>query len=313
MKKYRYFLRFFKGLGRLLLFAPVVAAYPHQSMAVTLDVRVADGEGGRVASVPGDMDCMPHCVIQAFPQTVVSLFALADKAYRFKGWEGACKNTIGPLCTLTAEENASVVAHFAKAKARAAPAKVLLLLHGKGFRHTVWNEFAKQHFNNLCPVVYGGVVLGKDSFDPDNKVYCYRVAFGYYDMLVQGAEARGLQVTETGGNTLDDIAAGNLAHEVRAAVLGVLSRHPNISLTVVSQSSASLAALGWLGTDAAEHSDAVGLLALYDGDNTGLEPLQQGVLPIGTAGLVTLQANPEQVGKISAGLAQLTQMWWTER
>jgi len=301
-----------------LLSTVVFTTFPLQAAAFTLSIQVADGLGGRVVGVPGNTDCMLSCTIEASSQTLVSLFALPDKGYRFKGWNGACENTIGPLCTFKPSESVSLSARFVKTAVPQMPTKALLLLHGEGVRHTVWNEFVKQRFNNRCPVVYGGVVLGDDSLDPRNKVYCYRIAFGYYDMLNHSKTARGLQKVGDDRKAKDRFFSKRLGYEVQAAVLGVLNRHPNLSLTLVGQGRAALAAQFFLQTGTAERSEVVGLLALqqssHDSSNDAVsEQLRSVAFQTERSAVLKLEAEPEQDGKISAALAQLTKSWWMTR
>ena len=287
----------------------ILAALSLQAAAFRLDVQVAGGSGGRVAIVPGDTDCTLGCSIQAPPHSLLSLFALPDQGYRFQGWNGACAGTLGPLCTLRAGEPIDVSAHFARAEMPQAPIKALLLLHGEGARHTVWNEWVKQRFNNRCPVIYGGVVLGEDSFDPRNNVYCYRIAFGYYDMLDHNA-AKALQKA---GDT-PKTSGKQLGYEVRAAVLGLLNRHPELSLTLVGQARAALAAQSFLQADTEERSRVIGLLALQQSSDDD-EQAVYGPLYRETGGIAVLQleAGPEQDGEISAALGGLTKSWWMSR
>ncbi|MDD5273195.1 MAG: hypothetical protein PHU14_10795 [Methylovulum sp.] len=275
--------------------------------AFTLTAQVTDG-GGRIAALPHGIDCAPYCTIETSAKAMAHLFAIPDKGYRLQGWEGGCADTLGPLCTLKVMGNSTVVARFVKAPTSQKPAKVLLLLHGEGVKHTVWNEFVKQRFNNRCPVIYGGVVLGDDAFDPDNKVYCYRIAFGYYDML---------NLSMTGHNPPKPPSSTRLGYEVRAAVLGVLDRHPNASLTLVGQARGAVAAQAFLQTDCEERKHIVGLLALEQNapNNT---PALTGLLRTASASprhtaTLTLKATPEEDAQLSAALAQLNQSWWLGR
>lgn len=293
-----------------LFLSALLAAQPLPIAAVTLDVQVAGGSGGRIVSTPGDTHCAPDCTIQAPPQSLVSLFALPDKNYRFQGWDGACANTIGPLCTLRPEGNTRLSARFVKTESPQAPTKALLLLHGESLKHSVWNEFVKHRFNNRCPVIYGGVVLGEDSFDPRNNVYCYRIAFGYYDNLIHTKTAGLLQKTADNRKAKKRFSGKQSGYEVRAAVLGIENRHPDLSLTLVGQAHAALAAQSFLQVDSAESDEVVGLLALSHQAKHSVRPV-----PFKTSrtDALILDAKPEQEGKISAALAQLTKSWWMTR
>lgn len=318
MRIYRCFPYLYNGLklssmlkvNGLLLIAALFATLLQRVEAFTLEVQVADGIGGRVVSVPGNTDCVPYCAIEVSSRSVASLLALPDKNYRFDGWTGACAHTIGPLCTLIPGENTRLSARFTKNEAPRAATKALLLLHDEGVKHTVWNEFVKQRFNNRCPVVYGGVVLGDDAFDPRNKVYCYRIAFGYYEMLNHGKAGVGRKASKR-------ISGKYLGYEVQAAVLGILNHHPNLSLTLIGQGRAASAAYTFLQSDTAGSVDVAALLALQaqDGNanDSGLEAYDGETLPTDHAAVFGLKAGAEQEGKISTALARLTKSWWMAR
>jgi len=301
-----------KAQCRLFL-SVILAVQPLQIAAVTLDIQVADGSGGRIVSTPDNADCAPNCTIQTPLQSVVSLFALPDKNYRFHGWDGACANTIGPLCTLRPDGNTRLSARFVKTETPEIPAKALLLLHGEGLKHSVWNEFVKHRFNNRCPVIYGGVVLGEDSFDPRNNVYCYRIAFGYYDRLTHTPTTGALQKTGTDRNLKKRFSSKQSGYEIRAAVLGIESRHPDLSLTLVGQAHAALAAQSFLQADSTEPGEISGLLALQPSSPKTKHGVRSGPFKISRTDALILNANPEQEGKISAALAQLTKSWWMSR
>ena len=324
MRKFCCFLRVCNGLIRpvntvnrqLLLIAAMLAVLPLNVSAVTIAVQVIDGLGGRVTNVPSDTGCQQNCTIQTASETMVSLFAIPDKGYRFQGWDGACVNTIGPLCTLKAIEDSGVNARFVKTESVHAPIKALLLLHDARGKPTGWNEFVNQSFNNRCPIIYGGVVLAEDSFNLHNKVYCYRIAFGYYDLLM-GSKTTMLGDAILDGNKKADFFGKQLSNEVAAAVLGILNRHPQLSLTLVGQAHAARGAQHFLQTNTVVGGDVVGLLALqrsglagnaadYDAlDNVGFKPDR--------AAYHSLDANPKQGAKISAALTQLTKSWWMAR
>lgn len=295
------------GLLSLLL----CIALPLPTLAATLGIGVADGIGGRIGNVPGDMECAPYCISQASADALVSLFALPDEGYRFAGWEGACAGTLGPLCTLRADGDTQLLARFTKNQASHVPAKALLLLHGESAKNTVWNDFAKQHFNDRCPVIYGGVVLGDDAYDPHHKVYCYRIAFGYYDLLNHSEAAKGLQSTHDNQPKSSHVPIRHLAYEVRAAVLGILARHPKLSLTLVGQGRSVLAAQSFLQAKTAERKRIVGLLDLQEANNK--EAFHRAAGQPKQASLLKLQASPEQTAKISAALSRLGSSWWVSR
>jgi hypothetical protein len=259
--------------------------------------------------MPGNMACTPYCTVQTPPQALISLFATPDKGYRFKNWAGACVKTVGPLCTLKSQENSRVTAHFIKTKAPQSPAKALLLLHDADAKHTVWNDFVKQRFNNQCPVIYGGVLLEKEPMVSANKVYCYRVSFGYYDRLKQSENLKLAKQTISDSTPKKNSHRTHFAYEVQAAVLGILERHPNLSLTLIGQGQGALAARTFLQSDTDLTTHVVGLLALQPAHSTGTGNGYPATLPP----LLTLEAEPDQDAKISAALTQLTQSWWMDR
>jgi len=295
----------------LFLFWALLTVFPFKAQAFTIDINVADGVGGQIISAPDDTECFQNCTILAFQQSRVSLFAIPERGYRFSGWDGACASTIGPLCTFEPSEDSKVTARFEKSKASLSPAKVLLLLHDAGGKYTVWNEFVKQHFNNRCPVIYGGVILEKDSYNSSNKVYCYRVRFGYYDLLNQSKISSSEHVGEA-TSLLPDLSANDLGSEVQAAVLGILNRHSNLRLALVGQARAELAARSFLQTNTAGLTDLVGTFVLQPSggykSETEIVPTHEAKTEI-----YSLEAQPEQGGMISAALAQLTKSWWTAR
>jgi hypothetical protein len=285
-------------------------AFSLPATAATLSLYVEDGVGGHIAALPTSVDCAAGCLIEAPSDTLTSLFAIPDKGYRLQAWLGDCAATQGPLCTLKATDNHHIGVRFIKSAASAKPAKALLLLHGENERHTVWNEFAKQRFNNLCPIIYGGVVLGDDSSDPDNHVYCYRIAFGYYDLLDTAPSQPDGPATLAAAKPDKRVAYTRLGHEVRAAVLGITDRHPNVRLALVGQAQGILAAEAFLQTGSEQRKHVIGLLALQaQQDSNASRPTLMHPRTRRTATL-SLTAAPEQDALLSSGLAQLTQSWW---
>lgn len=292
----------------------LLAASPPSASAFTLGIEVADGVGGRIGNVPGNVGCTPYCVAQVPSEALLSLFALPDKGYRFQGWEGACAKTLGPLCTLRPNEDTYLAARFVKSQASQAPAKALLLLHGEGVKHTVWNEFVKHHFNDRCPSIYGGVVLGEDASGEGNQVYCYRIAFGYYKWLKHSETAKGIPAPSGTEKKPHNIPTQQLAYETQAAVLGILARHPNLSLTLVGQAQGgALAAQSFLQGKMAGHSRVVGVLALQTPKGKADGALRHTAWQPKHASVVELQATPEQAAKIGDALAELTPSWWMAR
>jgi hypothetical protein len=224
------------------------------SVAGVLDLGVEGAGGGRIVGASGGVQCASTCSVNVQDRALLSLFAVPDAGYRFQGWEGACQDTLGPLCTPVADGNLAVRAQFVLNDAPSEPAKALLLLHGANENHEAWNEFVKQRFGDRCPTVHGGVVLGDDAYDPRNDVYCYRIDFGYYDVANGFGNA---------GRTWGDRSTlRQLGYEVRAAVLGILDRHPALSLMLLSHDRGGQAAREFLLSNAPERRVIAGLLAI---------------------------------------------------
>jgi hypothetical protein len=308
-----FFSRFAGGLRFWLAGLALGLAMP-MAGAAALEAQVAGAQGGQIAIAPSGGSCLSSCAIQTSAPSIVSLFAVPDPGYRFQGWEGACASTIGPLCTLASGENLKASAHFAKADAPLAQAKVLLLLHGEGASHTVWNEFVKQRFNDRCPVVYGGVALGEDAINPHNNVYCYRIDFGYYDALNRSLAPPAPQEGRGAGSAFSGKRWG---YEVRAAVLGILERHPNLSLVLAGEGRGILAARSFLLANTAERDGVIGFLALQPPRRGCKDPAceqrwRDMLQALHTAAL-KLAAEPEDEAAISAALATLAKPWWMER
>lgn len=285
-------LRFATLLAGIASLAPI-----SEAASVTLSART---EGGRIAVVPDEMSCAaPSCVVEEPSRTPVGLFAEPEAGYRFKGWDGACENAIGPLCTLPPADGAfSLGAYFVRDDRlqSLAQTKALLLLHGAESDSSVWNEFVKQRFDNRCPTIRGGVVLGEDSLDAGNQVYCYRVDFGYFD-----AAAPKLQTADA--LAADDPAAfEHWRHEVRAAILGIHDRHPKIELVLVGHAQGGWAARGFLRAETPESRDVVGLLTLGAGQDA--DALQQTRLDLPAV-------NPEEEAGINWALNRMLPSWWT--
>lgn len=306
-----------KAGHQLLLIAAMLAAFPLNVSAVTTAVQVIDGSGGRVTNIPSNTGCQQNCIIRTASETIISLFAIPDKGYRFQGWDGACVKTIGPLCTLKTIEDSSVSARFVKTESVHAQTKALLLLHDARGKPTVWNEFVNQSFNNRCPIIYGGVVLAEDSFNPHNKVYCYRIAFGYYDLLKVSKTIMLGDVVLDGNKKKGDFFGKQLSNEVAAAMLGILNRHPKLSLALVGQESAAIAAQHYLQKNTVVGADVVGLLALQRsglaGNAAEYEVLDSVGFKPDRSAYLSLNVSPKQGAKISVALTQLTKSWWMAR
>lgn len=310
MRKPRCFLAFSNLPSRpvrpIILFAISVSAALHQPPSFAQLPQITANLGGQIVKIEDGIDCLPNCTAEP----ITSYFAIPDKAHRFLGWDGACRDTIGPLCTLKPDQDFGATASFAKTRMPTSPTKALILLHDEGFKHTVWNEFVKNHFQNRCPVVYGGVILGEDSVNPDNKVHCYRISFGYYHSLSYGESSQGLQGSDQSQNHL---AHKQMAYEIQAAVLGVLNRHPKLNFTLIGQNKAAAAAQAFLQTQTAGQGGITGLLALQEPGLNKTKATTSGTLAsIGPAAF-KLSATPEQDAKIHNALAQLTKSWWLSK
>jgi hypothetical protein len=285
-------LRFATLLAGIASLAPL-----SEAASVTLAART---EGGRIAVVPDETSCASSaCVLNEPDQALIGLFAEPEAGYRFKGWDGACENVVGPLCTLTPADGAfDLGAYFVRDDRfqALAHAKALLLLHGAEDKSTVWNEFVKQRFADRCPSIRGGVVIGADSIDADNQVYCYRVDFGYYDAATPKLQSGNAP------SAADPSAFEHWRHEVRAAVLGIHDRHPSIELVLVGHAQGGWAARGFLRSDAPESRAVVGLLTLSAGQDESVAQRTRLDLPA---------VNPEEEAGINWALGQMMQGWWT--
>ncbi len=272
----------------------IFALSPQPANALPQEDAVSRQTGGRIVRLPQD---------NSSSRPLVSFMAIQDKGYRFDGWDGDCANTLGTLCTLDTVVNDRVSARFVKIKTPETATKALLLLQDAAARPTLWNEFVRQHFDNRCPVIYGGVLLGPDSFNPGNRVYCYRIAFGYYDPL---KSVKSQQAENDTPDTHNDYAS----HEITAAVLGILNRHPQLSLTLVSQQNITSAAQPFLQSDAAKLSDFVALIVLRQAGESFAEQLADGWVSGQNTPVLSLEANPRQGAKIGTALSLLTKSWW---
>ena len=77
----------------------------------TLDVTVAGGGGGSVASVPPGIACPGDCTEAYVDGTAVTLTATPDAGASFLGWSGSCSGSGD--CDLTMTANRAVTATFA--------------------------------------------------------------------------------------------------------------------------------------------------------------------------------------------------------
>jgi hypothetical protein len=301
--------------NRLVLAALFGIGWFGEAAAVTLEIEVSS-RGGQVANSLDTTQCFDNCALSSSPGSAVSFFASPDKGYRFHGWSGACSGNKGPLCALKLAKDARLSARFIKVASPPQPSKAVLLLHDLAARQSVWNEFVNRHFDNRCPVVYGGVVLGEDSVNRANQVHCYRIAFGYYDLIGLAShvdEKVRLGFQPEGKAPMPDA----LANEIKAAVLGILNRHPNLSLALIGHGRSATAAESYLVSDSARNAGIMGLLALqapaFQGEGKavpGPTPLAD---PHGQPAIYDLDADPGQVGEIGSALLTMTDSWWHDR
>ncbi len=280
-----------------LLAFPLLVLSAQLSVADATVKSISRVKGGQIIDLPANTHCNPDCPAARQP----GFLALADKGYRFAGWTGDCANSIGTLCTLNTAQHAQVSARFVKTQA-ADTGKAILLLHDTNNRPTVWNEFVKQLFANRCPIIYGGVILGADSVHPVNQVYCYRLAFGYFAQIRSEStlqEAKSSQTSTT-------------QYEILAALSSLLTRHPNLSLSLIAQEDSASAVHALLSTENNYPLNIHSVLFLQSSsldhdlpisDNESLAGLNIDTMVIG--------AKPQHSAKISTALSELTAAWWT--
>ncbi len=301
-----------KKFHAFVLATLALGLFTNSAAAYRLELEISGGNGGKIGNIENSYQCKKHCKLQTFSKNVLSLVALAEDGYRFAGWEGACENHLGPLCTLKLDDDGKVAARFAKSHAVQPTAHALLLLHDVNEESSVWNEFIQQRFNNRCPVIYGGVVLDQDSFDARSRTACYRIAFGYYGLLKDGiALEDGIGVA---GHTL---SKSPLGYEIRAGLLGLLNRHPGIRVTLIGHGQAVDAALAYLKKPFDERKNVNALLALnsatprIDADRETTAALN--LRDVAGVSYLKIAANPAQGRKINAALATLANAKWPAR
>jgi hypothetical protein len=258
-------------IGSLLLSYLVgVGMIDHAVASTSLDLSVAGASGGQIVATSNELTCSSTCTLQT-EETLLGLFAVPERGYRFESWEGACENTLGPFCTVTASDYLMVRARFVPDESFASPAKALLLLHGESEDHKVWNEFAKQRFNDQCPVIRGGVVLGNDSLDFQNDVYCYRIDFGYYAAAFSRKLVKEMRSASEYPTADEETQWSAWNYEIRAAVLGILARHPRLSLVLLGHHRGGLAAQQFIRSNTPESQSVQGLLTISS-TSGGLNP-----------------------------------------
>lgn len=298
------------GVQYLLLL--LAGFLPVPVLAYSLSVEVTGGTGGRVA-VPGQGECLAKCGWLARSSETLSLFAVPDPGYRFAGWEGECRDTLGPLCTLAADRNLETSVRFEPMDAKAGPVKALLLVHRPGGHASVWNDFVSRYFDNRCPVIFGGVLLDDDAGNSANQVFCYRIALGYYQNFLQIPEQPADQASSVSFDEATEMPLYQLANEIQAALLGIANRHPHSSFVVVGQGLGGLASQILVQDVGDVAGPIIGVLALggqappqgQDGGHDG--SYRFGSLPVP---VVPLNARPDQNRKLNWALGQLAPAWW---
>jgi len=285
---------------------------PMPAHAQEFTLRVMENKGGKIV-LPGQGDCLAECKVLMPQAKVHSLFAVPAYGYRFAGWRGVCGDTLGPLCTLSTGQGTAASAQFKANESMPVPVKALLLVHGPGANVFVWNDFVSRFFNNRCPVIYGGVVLDDDAQNPANQVYCYRVKLGYYGRYFRGLDQQGIEGPVSGlEQKQNPLAVEYLSNEIKAAMLGVLNRHPHSSWVVVGQGWSGLALKTGMQYDDGLPSHVAGFLALLDAAPRRRGKGDGGDLDEGGAHgpFLSLDASPDQTHKLNQALGRLAPTWW---
>lgn len=301
----------FQTSAKLAIKVLILALFSQPISAHQVKLEVSGG--GKIINADNNFICSENCNIQTFSKTILSLLAAPEEGYRFAGWDADCGSNLGTLCTLKLNEDGKVIAKFVKSGVAALLPQAVLLLHDAEEKHTVWNDYVRQRFNDECPVIYGGVLLDEEIFDSKKDVGCYRIAFGYYSLLRDSLVASTAPIDRPVRKTKPFFSPTYFGHEIHAAVLSILNRHPNVNLTLVSHGKTTLAAQSFLQSVSDGHKDITGLLALHP---TGpAVEMETNALASGLEGiaLLTIDANPDQIRKINAALTQLSDAEWPLR
>lgn len=205
-------------------------------------IAPAADAGGSVARLPGDA-------------TAITYLAQPDVGYRFAGWQGDCEATIGPLCTLGRAPVRPITAHFQPNRIEAVAAGAVLLLHGTGQDRRVWDEVVNRQFGGHCPTVYGGVILSQATQPEAGPLRCYRIEFGYYEAVDDGHTASGDQSTTE-----------QLTAELRAAVVGLQQRHPQLKLVLAGSGRGHQLARRFLQKGGRQRQAVAGIVEVADGE-----------------------------------------------
>jgi uncharacterized repeat protein (TIGR01451 family) len=153
------------------------------------------------------------------------------------------------------------------------PKKVVLLLHGMNSEPSTWKDFVSKYFNENCPEIFGGALLGATSIPNAQGTLCYAVRFGVHDIsgdpglpdVFDGAtSAKDWGIKEFGPALLkgDFSTFDDLGNEVKDAVQRILEVHPGVNIVLVGHSRGGLAARAFLQNykDTVEAQPIVGLL-----------------------------------------------------
>ena len=159
---------------------------------------------------------------------------------------------------------------FASQSAQAATApRVVLLLHGMSGSPATWDRFMAD-IHGTAPSITKGVLFR--TAIPVNNVYYYTVKFGAYDSSSGRTGINGLSTRVSASG--DFSTYETLGTEVRNAIDGIRSRHPNAQVLLVGHSRGGLAGRALLeqSTSSAAKSAVIGLLTLgtpHQGSNFG--------------------------------------------
>ncbi len=288
----------------LIIFTLLLAGYAQTIFANSIRLTVDPG-GGAISNASNSFQCRRQCNVRTASNYPLTLFAVPDRGFRFAGWGGGCTGNLGPLCALSFKTGAQANARFVKVNTLIKPpAQALLLLQDGNNQQNVWNEYARQRFNNRCPVIYGGVLLEKDSIDTHSNMLCYRIEFGYYRLLKQSVIEQANSAGRNNLSLLSQPTEQQLGYELRAAVLSILNRHPDIKLTLVSQGDVNKAAQSFVTANNEERLHVAGLLTLVS-DMPAQDAAQENKATGSPSFFLKLKATSKQGGKINAGLARL--------
>lgn len=272
--------------------SPILAALALgfcQSTLQASELQITTTPGGRIIDADNMQDCTANCVINSPEQRLVSLLATPEPGYGFSHWEGACANTIGPLCTFVINDDNAVSAVFATKDLQETMAdKVLLLLHGPDSSYQVWNDFAKKRFDDHCPAIYGGAILSNDTL-PTDGVYCYRLRFGYYSAF---------------DNQFPDLLAEHQANEIYAAIQGIYEYHPEFRLMMLTEQGNSASLQFFLQRKKSDSMPIQGILTLTRPGTTTPETISS-TNQATNVPMFRLRAEPGNEAKITNALGQV--------